>query len=202
LPITAPGGDLACAWSIRQYRRARPDRSRRWRWCGLLRRRFRCPAHPSRCASRDARSESSHDQDNQHALSTGTLLTRDNAVDPASATIRLKATFPNTDERLWPGEFVNARLLLETRANVVAVPTTAVQRGPQGLFAWVLTADDTAAVRQIQVGPTAGDLTIITAGLNDGDRVVTDGQYKLQLNAPVTVSALPPTAAAAPRSAL
>ena len=91
---------------------------------------------------------------------------------------------------------------METRANVVAVPTTAVQRGPQGLFAWVLTADDTAAVRQIQVGPTAGDLTIITAGLNDGDRVVTDGQYKLQLNAPVTVSALPPTAAAAPRSAL
>ena len=141
------------------------------------------------------------DQDNQHALSAGTLLTVDNAIDQATATIRLKATFPNEDERLWPGEFVNARLLLETRANVVAVPSSAVQRGPQGLFAWVVSADDTAAVRQIQVGPTAGDLTIITSGLNDGDRVVTDGQYKLQLNAPVTFSA-PPTAAAAQRSAL
>ncbi len=141
------------------------------------------------------------DQDNQHALSAGTLLTVDNAIDQATATIRLKATFPNEDERLWPGEFVNARLLLETQANVVAVPSSAVQRGPQGLFAWVVSADDTAAVRQIQVGPTAGDLTIITSGLNDGDRVVTDGQYKLQLNAPVTFSA-PPTAAAAQRSAL
>ncbi len=128
------------------------------------------------------------DEDNQIALSTGKLLMVDNSIDPATATIRLKALFPNEDERLWPGEFVNARLLLETRSNVIAVPSTAVQRGPQGLFAWVVTANETAAVRQIQVGPTAGDSTIITSGLNEGDRVVTEGQYKLQTNAPVTVS--------------
>jgi multidrug efflux system membrane fusion protein len=129
-----------------------------------------------------------YDQDNQKVLSTGNLMMVDNVIDQTTAMFRLKATFPNTDERLWPGEFVNARLLLETRSNVIAVPSTAVQRGPQGLFAWVVTADDTAVVRPIQVGPTTGDLTIITSGVNDGDRVVTDGQYKLQPNAPVTVS--------------
>jgi membrane fusion protein, multidrug efflux system len=129
------------------------------------------------------------DQDNQRQLSAGTLLMVDNTIDQATATIRLKASFANADERLWPGEFVNARLLLETRVNVVAVPSSAVQRGPQGLYAWIVTANDTAAVRPIQVGPTAGDLTIVTSGLEEGDRVVTDGQYKLQVNAPVTVTA-------------
>jgi multidrug efflux system membrane fusion protein len=90
-------------------------------------------------------------------------------------------------------------LLLETRHNVIAVAASAIQRGPQGLFAWIVTANDTAVPRQIQVGPTSGDLTIVTSGLNDGDRVVTEGQYKLQTNAPVSVSA--PPAAAAERSA-
>jgi membrane fusion protein, multidrug efflux system len=139
------------------------------------------------------------DQDNRLPLSAGTLLTVDNAVDQATATIRLKAIFPNADDRLWPGEFVNARLLLETRSNVIAVPANAVQRGPQGLFAWIVTADNVAVVRQIQVGPTTGDLTIVSSGLNEGDRVVTEGQYKLQTNAPVTISA--PPAATAGRSA-
>jgi multidrug efflux system membrane fusion protein len=135
------------------------------------------------------------DQDNQLALSTGKLLTVDNAIDQASATIRLKAIFPNADDRLWPGEFVNARLLLETRSDVIAVPSSAVQRGQQGLYAWIVSADSTAVVRQIQVGPTTGDSTIINSGLNEGDRVVTNGQYKLQTNAPVTVAS-PPVAAA------
>jgi membrane fusion protein, multidrug efflux system len=141
------------------------------------------------------------DQDNREPLSAGTLLTVDNAIDQASATIRLKAIFPNTDERLWPGEFVNARLLLDTRANVVAVPAAAIQRGPQGLFAWVVTPKDTALARPIEMGPVAGDLTIVTAGLNEGDRVVTDGQFKLQNNAPVAVSTSPPVAVGAPPSA-
>ena len=128
------------------------------------------------------------DQDNQRQLSTGTLLMIDNTIDQTTATIRLKATFPNEDERLWPGEFVNARLLLETRTNVVVAPSNAVQRGPQGLFAWIVTGKDTAAVRQIQVGPTTDDMTIVTSGLDEGDRVVTDGQYKLLADAPVTIA--------------
>src|SRR5215472_9963484 len=120
------------------------------------------------------------DQDNREPLGTGTLVTVDNAIDQASATIRLKALFSNTVERLWPGEFVNARLLLDTRKSAVAMPSAAIQRGPQGLFAWIVGANDTAAARPIQIGPTSGDLTIVTSGINDGDRVVTDGQYKLQ----------------------
>jgi membrane fusion protein, multidrug efflux system len=128
------------------------------------------------------------DQDNQRQLSSGTLLMVDNTIDQATATIRLKANFANADERLWPGQFVNARLLLETRVNVVTVPSSAVQRGPQGLFAWIVTTNDTALARPIQVGPTTDDLTIVTSGLEEGDRVVTDGQYKLQTNVPVTVS--------------
>jgi multidrug efflux system membrane fusion protein len=153
---------------------------------------FTLPAH----MLEDVREAMSHgpvevtafDKNNQVPVSTGTLLLIDNAIDQATATIRLKAIFANEDDRLWPGEFVNARLLLETRSNVVAVPAAAIQRGPRGLFAWVVTANDTAAVRPIRLGPTTGDLTIVTSGLNEGDRVVTDGQYKLQANSPVTVT--------------
>ena len=139
------------------------------------------------------------DQDNQRQLSSGTLLMIDNAIDQATATMRLKATFANTDERLWPGEFVNARLLLGTRVNVVAVPPSAIQRGPQGLFVWIVTANNTAVARPVQVGPTTGDLTIVTSGLEEDELVVTDGQYKLQVNAPVTVTA---PATPAPRSTM
>jgi multidrug efflux system membrane fusion protein len=135
------------------------------------------------------------DQDNHVPLSVGKLLLVDNAIDAATSTIRLKAVFANEDERLWPGEFVNARLLLETRGDVLVIPSGAIQRGPQGLFAWIATASDTAAVRPIKTGSTSGDITIVTSGLSEGDRVVTEGQYKLQVNAPVTVRA--PTSATA-----
>jgi multidrug efflux system membrane fusion protein len=135
-----------------------------------------------------------YDRDNARLLSSGTLSTIDNQIDQTTATYRLKATFQNEDEKLWPGEFVNARLLLGTRNDVVVIPPTAVQRGPHGLFAWVVKPDNTAEPRPIQTGATAGDRTIVTSGLDDGDRVVTDGQYKLQTNVPVTITA-PPTAA-------
>ena len=118
----------------------------------------------------------------------------DNLVNQASATIRLKAMFANEDERLWPGDFVNARLLLETRGDALVVPSGAVQRGPQGLFVWVVTEKNTADVRRIEVGPATGNLTIITSGLADDERVVTDGQYKLQLNSPVLVNTSSPLA--------
>jgi multidrug efflux system membrane fusion protein len=127
------------------------------------------------------------DQNNRRQLSTGTLLLIDNIIDQATATLRLKAMFANTDERLWPGQFVNAHVLLEIRKNVIAVPSAVVQRGAQGLFAWVVSDDDKAVPRKIELGPVSGDLTIVTAGLNDGDRVVTDGQYKLQVDAPVAI---------------
>jgi multidrug efflux system membrane fusion protein len=136
-----------------------------------------------------------YDQDNRQALATGKLLLVDNIIDQTTATIRLKAMFPNSDERLWPGEFVNARVLVETRTNAVVVPSAAVQRGPDGLFIWVVAANDVAQPRPIEVGPRTEKLTIITSGLTGGERIITDGQYKLQRGAPVTYSA-PATAGA------
>ena len=137
-----------------------------------------------------------YDRNNVRLLSTGSLSTIDNLIDPATATYRLKATFANADEKLWPGEFVNARLLLETRKNAIVIPPLAVQRGPHGLFAWVVKPDNTVEPRPIKTSTTTGNATIITSGLDDGERVVTDGQYKLQTNAPVTITA--PATAAAP----
>jgi membrane fusion protein, multidrug efflux system len=136
-----------------------------------------------------------YDQDNRRALSTGKLLLIDNVIDQTTSTIRLKAMFPNEDERLWPGEFVNARVLLETRSNTVVVPSAAVQRGPNGLFVWTVAANDVVEPHPIEVGPTSGTLTIVNSGLTGGERIVTDGFYKLQRNAPVTYAA-PPTAQA------
>ncbi len=145
--------------------------------------------------ARGAVEVAAYDRDNVRLLSKGALATIDNLIDQATATYRLKAMFTNDDEKLWPGEFVNARLLLETRKNVVVIPPLAVQRGPQGLFTWVVKPDNTVEPRPIQTSTTTADRTIVTSGVNDGERVVTNGQYKLQTNAPVTITA-PPTAAA------
>jgi len=125
-------------------------------------------------------------QDNARVLSRGTLLLIDNFVDQASATMRLKAVFANEDERLWPGDFVNARVSLEVRRGVVTIPSVAIQRGPDGIFAWIVAAGNIAQARTIKSGPTSGDLTVITSGLEEGERVVVDGQYKLRQNSLVS----------------
>jgi membrane fusion protein, multidrug efflux system len=134
-------------------------------------------------------------QDNKRELSKGTLLLIDNIVDQASATMRLKAMFPNEHDELWPGDFVNARLSLETRRDVLTVPSTAIQRGPDGIFAWVIDEKDVAHPRTITSGPSTGDRTIITSGLSEGERVVVNGQYKLRPNAKVTVTMPQPVVA-------
>jgi membrane fusion protein, multidrug efflux system len=136
-----------------------------------------------------------YDRDNARLLSTGKLETVDNLIDQTTANYRLKAMFNNDDEKLWPGEFVNARLLLETRKSVVVIPPLAVQRGPHGLFTWVVKPDNTVEPRPIQISTTTADRTIVTSGVDDGDRVVTDGQYKLQANSPVSFTAPHGTAA-------
>ncbi len=128
------------------------------------------------------------DQDNRRALATGTLLLVDNIMDQTTATIRLKAMFPNEDDKLWPGEFVNARALLETRSDAVVVPSAAIQRGADGLFVWMINANGLAEPRPIEVGPAYAKLTIVNSGLAGGERIVTDGQYKLQRDAPVTIT--------------
>jgi multidrug efflux system membrane fusion protein len=134
------------------------------------------------------------DQHNRRLLGVGELLLIDNIIDQATATLRLKAMFANRNERLWPGEFVNTRVLLETRKSALVVPTTAIQRGAQGLFAWVVSDTNTAVARPIKLGPATGNLTIVTEGLSEGERVVTDGQYKLELNARVIIATSPAAA--------
>jgi multidrug efflux system membrane fusion protein len=137
-----------------------------------------------------------YDQDNRRELATGKLLLVDNVIDQSSATIRLKAMFPNEDDKLWPGEFVNAHVLLETRSNAVVIPSAAIQRGPDSLFVWIVNANGQAEPRPIEVGPAYDKLTIVASGLSGGERIVTDGQYKLQRGAPVTISAAPVAASA------
>jgi membrane fusion protein, multidrug efflux system len=132
------------------------------------------------------------DQNNRIALGTGKLMLIDNIIDQAASAIRLKALFPNDDDALWPGDFVNAHMLVETRRNALVVPSSAVQSGPHGLFTWVVAGNSTVEPRPIEVGPATGDLTIVAAGLADGERVVTAGQYKLQAKAPVVMASLPP----------
>jgi membrane fusion protein, multidrug efflux system len=130
------------------------------------------------------------DQNNVKALGTGKLLLIDGIIDQATATIRLKALFPNADERLWPGDFVNARVRLSTAGNALTIPLAALQRGPNGLFTWVIEADDKAQVRPIKMGPPADDIAIVVDGLDAGERVVTEGYYRLQPGVRVTI--LPP----------
>lgn len=152
---------------------------------------FTLPAHTlddvRASAARGAVEVAAFDRDNSRRLSQGTLSTIDNLIDQSTATYRLKAMFANSDEKLWPGEFVNARLRLEVRKDAVVIPALAVQRGPNGLFAWVVKADNTVEARPIKTSTTTGDRTIVTSGLQVGERVVTDGQYKLQKGAAVIV---------------
>jgi membrane fusion protein, multidrug efflux system len=139
-------------------------------------------------------------QDNQRALGTGKLLLIDSIVDQASATMRLKAMFDNEDEQLWPGDFVNARVLLAVRHDVLTIPSPAVQRDAEGIFTWIIAANNTVRVRRIEAGPTNNALTIITSGLAEGERVVVDGQYKLQQNSKVQVTTPAQASTTAPTS--
>ena len=132
-----------------------------------------------------------YDRDNRNVLSVGTLQTIDNVIDTTTASYKLKASFANADEKLWPGEFVNVRILVDTRVQAVVVPNTAIQRGPKGMFVWALTDKNTAVPKTVQTGPAVSDITIVEAGIDAGERVVTGGQYKLKNNAPVTVSDKP-----------
>jgi multidrug efflux system membrane fusion protein len=102
--------------------------------------------------------------------------------------------FANENQKLWPGDFVNARVLLDVRRDVLVVPAPAIQRGPDGVFTWVVKPEGVVEVRPIKVGPTTADQTIVASGLAEGERVVVNGQYKLRLGSPVTVNEPPPPA--------
>lgn len=134
--------------------------------------------------------------DGKTELDQGTLLTPDNSIDASTGTIKLKATFPNPRNTLWPGQFVNARLQLGTEQNVLTVPSVAVQHGPAGLYAYVVNPDSMVARQPVEVSRDDGTLAVITKGLTDGQQVVTDGQSRLQAGTKVAVNDAAPQAAA------
>lgn len=121
-----------------------------------------------------------YDRDDRNKIASGTLLTVDNQIDPTTGTSRLKAEFDNKDNALFPNQFVNCRLLLDTKHNVVIVPAPAIQRGPSGSYVYVVGADHKAVMHQVTVGITEGNNVEITSGVSGGMTVVTDGQDKLQ----------------------
>ena len=128
-----------------------------------------------------------YDREYRRKLAGGALLTIDNQVDPTTGTVRLKAQFPNTDNRLFPSQFVNARLLIETRRGATVVPTAAVQQSPRGSFVYVLRPDATVGIRPVTVGVTDGDDVSIEQGLQVGEEVVVEGTERLRDGAAVAL---------------
>jgi multidrug efflux system membrane fusion protein len=120
------------------------------------------------------------DRDRTTKLANGSLLTIDNQIDQTSGTVRFKAAFPNKDGALFPNQFVNARLLLDTKRNAITVPVAAIQRSPDSTFVYVVKPNNTVEVRKVTASVTEGDQTLIENGLSPGELVVTDGVDKLQ----------------------
>jgi membrane fusion protein, multidrug efflux system len=136
-------------------------------------------------------------RDLKQKLATGTLLTVDNQIDPNTGTLRCKAVFPNDDNALFPNQFVNARLLVDSNPGAVIVPAAAIQRSPQSTFVYVVKEDGTVESRDVRVGPGEGDDVSIANGLASGEVVVIEGVDRLQQGTRVTtrmVSASPSTA--------
>jgi membrane fusion protein, multidrug efflux system len=121
-----------------------------------------------------------YSHDNNTKLATGKLQTIDNQIDQTTGTAKLKAVFDNKDNQLWPNQFVNANLLLETQKKSTVLPTAAILRGPQGTFVYLVKPDKTVEARPVTIAITQGNTTAIASGVKPGDTVVTDGQDKLQ----------------------
>jgi membrane fusion protein, multidrug efflux system len=121
-------------------------------------------------------------------LDTGALAVLDNQVDPTTGTIKLKATFPNPHNTLWPGQFINVRLQLGTDRDVLTVPSVAVQHGPTGLYAYVVTPESAVARQPIEIARDDGKLAVIAKGLTEGQQVVTEGQSRLQAGSKVAAN--------------
>jgi multidrug efflux system membrane fusion protein len=128
----------------------------------------------------------------------GTLQVVDNQIDQTTGTVRLKAEFPNQKLALWPGAYINIRLLADTLKQAVVVPVAAVQRGPKGPFAYLVQPDETVAMRDLSLGPQDDAQAVVRAGLAAGDRVVTAGFARLAEGARVSVAAAeePPSSGA------
>jgi membrane fusion protein, multidrug efflux system len=146
-------------------------------------------------------------RDDTEELDQGSIALIDNQIDQTTGTIRIKATFPNKQRKLWPGEFVNMRALVETRHQALVIPASALQRGPDGVFTYVVQPNSTIAMVPLTVSEQRGDLVMVDKGLTAGDKVVSSNQYRLQpgslirANTPAAAAQQPPGPGHAPGSA-
>jgi multidrug efflux system membrane fusion protein len=128
-----------------------------------------------------------YDRSGTTKLATGTLFAIDSQIDPTTGTVKMKAQFDNQDLALFPQQFVNAQLLIDTLKDVVIAPTAAIQRGAPGLFVFVIKPDNKVAVTKVRVGPVQGEKIAVLSGLSEGDKVVVDGADRLRDGSPVTI---------------
>jgi multidrug efflux system membrane fusion protein len=144
------------------------------------------------------------DREGRTKIATGTLVAIDNQIDPATGTVRLKASFGNTDGMLYPNQFVNARVLIDVLQDAVLAPAEAIQRGPQGAYVYVVKPDKIVQMRRVQLGPTEGAVVAVRTGVADSEALVVDGAEKVQDGArvePTVRKASPAGAPAAPGAA-
>jgi membrane fusion protein, multidrug efflux system len=134
-------------------------------------------------------------RDDKDVLDTGTVALIDNQIDQTTGTIRVKATLPNHQRRLWPGEFVNVRVLTQTQRQVLTIPASALERGPDGLFTYLVQPDSTISVAPLEVGVQNGTTVVVEKGLNAGDKVVASNQYRLQPGSRIRANGTKATAA-------
>src|SRR5271154_3873226 len=137
-----------------------------------------------------------YDRDDTSKIADGKLATIDNQIDPTTGTYKLKSVFSNADNKLFPNQFVNMHMLVDTKHNLMIVPAAAIQRGPQSAYVYVVTGGNKVRIQKVTIAQTTGNNIGISAGLNDGDVVVIDGQDKLQDGSAVITSTPPPAGGA------
>jgi multidrug efflux system membrane fusion protein len=139
-----------------------------------------------------------YDRSGANKIADGTLQSFDSQIDPTTGTIKLRAQFPNESKALYPNQFVNVRLLLDTHKDVTTMPTAGIQRGVPGTFVYLVNADNTVSVRKVVLGVTDGDRVEVSSGLAPGDRIVIDGADKLRDGAKINVRTEADTGTTAP----
>jgi len=130
---------------------------------------------------------SAYNRSDDKLIARGTLESVDNLIDTTTGTVKLRATFPNTDEKLFPNQFVNARLLVRTLDHATIAPVAAIQHGAPGTFVFLIKPDSSIAVQKVQTGATNGDRIQIVSGIRDGDTVVVDGADRLREGSKVRI---------------
>jgi multidrug efflux system membrane fusion protein len=142
-----------------------------------------------------------YDREGRTKIATGTLAAIDNQIDPATGTVRLKASFANTDGALYPNQFVNARVLIDVLHDALLAPAEAIQRGPQGAYVYVMKPDNVVSMRRVQLGPSEAGAISVKSGVVAGEAVVVDGTEKVQDGARVEPTVRQPGTPARPAAA-